>query len=51
MICAVNANANRTFLFLLFPLVVLLILQSPMFERELNRVGKRDCPYCFGPER
>ena len=34
MICAVNANANRAFLFLLFLLLVLLILQSPMFERE-----------------
>ena len=34
MICAVNANANRTLLFLLFRLLVLLILQSAVFERE-----------------
>jgi hypothetical protein len=34
MICAVNANVNRTLLFLLFLLLVLLILQSTLFERE-----------------
>src|SRR5207302_11059386 len=34
MICAVNANANRAFLFLLFFLLVLLILESTIFKRE-----------------
>jgi hypothetical protein len=52
MICAVNANANRAFLFLVFLLLVLLILESTMFEQEHeSRNGKRDCCYCFGPER
>ena len=49
MICAVNANANRAFLFLLFSLFVLLIVESTMFKREHKQKGK--AYYCFGPER